>query len=174
MNKDDCYLLGRIIKTSGYHGDLVFFFDVDDVAPYEGIETVFIDIGGGLVPFMIEHLQFRPNRTATVHLEDVDDQETAVALLRASLYLPLDWLPPLSGKKFYFHEIKGFIVIDQQLGTLGPVISVIDVTAQPLLEISYRGKKILIPAVDEIIRKIDRKAKTIQVLIPEGLLEINA
>ncbi|MBM3436821.1 MAG: 16S rRNA processing protein RimM, partial [Bacteroidetes bacterium] len=35
MNKKDFYFIGKITKASGYKGDLMFFFDVDDIIPYK-------------------------------------------------------------------------------------------------------------------------------------------
>jgi 16S rRNA processing protein RimM len=88
------------------------------------------------------------------------------------LYLPMSFLPPLTGKKFYYHEIKGFNVIDEVSGNIGIIENIIDHSGNALFVIINNGKEILIPITDEIIKKVDRLKKTIEVKTPEGLIEI--
>ncbi|MBN1338048.1 MAG: 16S rRNA processing protein RimM [Bacteroidales bacterium] len=172
MKKEDFYYLGKIVKTSGYKGNLVFFFDVDDISHYQDLEAVFIDIAGNLIPFAIRSIAFTKGAQAFVSLMDIHSQDEAEALAGCSLYLPVSYLPELSGKNFYFHEIIGFEVMDETLGALGPVSGVMDQTSQPVLIIVRDRKEILVPASDEIIMKIDRKARKIFVKTPEGLVDL--
>lgn len=172
MNKKNFFYLGKITKTSGYKGTLVFFFDVDDTEKYTEIDAVFIDLYGELIPFVIRDIQFRKNKSAFVTLEDITSEEAAFALIGAELYLPLSFLPKLTGKQFYFHEIIGFQVIDKHYGNLGVVDRVFDQGSQPLLVVKQGKTEILIPATDEIITLLDRKQKTIEIEAPEGLIDI--
>ena len=55
---------------------------------------------------------------------------------------------------------------------LGEISAVNDHGPQAIFIILFEGKEILIPVTDEIIKKIDRKNKTIKVETPEGLIEI--
>ncbi len=57
-------------------------------------------------------------------------------------------------------------------GKVGTIVSINDSTAQALFEVENNGKEILIPMNDEFIDKIDRKAKTIFVKTPEGLIDL--
>ena len=50
--------------------------------------------------------------------------------------------------------------------------SVNDSTSQALFEIDREGTEVLIPISDDIIRKVDRTAKTITIQAPEGLIDI--
>jgi 16S rRNA processing protein RimM len=173
MDKKDFYFLGKVTKTSGYKGSLMFFFDVDDLSRYNDLEAVFIDIHGELIPFVINGLQFKAgSNTAYVSLEDVTDEEQASALVNCNLYLPVSFLPPLTGNKFYYHEVIGFTVIDKNFGQLGKITSVNDNGPQALISIEHSKKEILIPVSDEIIKKVDREKKVIEVETPEGLIEI--
>ena len=90
----------------------------------------------------------------------------------SELYLPLSFLPKLTGNKFYFHEIIGFEVIDADHGNIGIIQSVNDTTSQALFEILKGDKELLIPITDQIITKVDRATKTIHVTTPEGLVDL--
>jgi 16S rRNA processing protein RimM len=88
------------------------------------------------------------------------------------MFLPASELPALIGKQFYFHEIEGFSVIDMNFGELGVLESVLDLQHQILFQIRYRGKEILVPAVDETIKEIDKENKILRIEAPEGLIDI--
>ena len=172
MDKKDFYYLGKITKLFGYKGELVFYFDVDDITEYRGLDAVFIEVNGDLIPFIIDKFRLHQGSTAIVRIQDVVDLEDAKHLINADLYLPLSTLPKLEGTKFYYHEIIGFTVVDADTGVVGVVEEVNDQTAQALLVIKEGYREVLFPIVDELIDKVDRKEKRIYVRFPEGLLEL--
>ena len=172
MDKKDFYYLGKITKLFGYKGEVIFFFDVDDITEYQGLDAVFIDVNGDLVPFIIEKLRLHQGNTAVVRIQDVNTIEEAQHMVNAELYLPLSTLPKLEGNKFYYHEIIGYTVVDADAGRIGVVEEVNDQTAQALLVIKDGHREVLFPIVDELIDKLDRKEKSIYVRFPEGLLDL--
>jgi 16S rRNA processing protein RimM len=172
MNKDDFYYLGKITKPFGSKGQVVAFLDVDEPLHYSKLESVYIDLDGEWVPFLIESVEIHVGRKVLLHFEDVNTTEDAAAYTGREMYLPLTSLPALKGKKFYYHEIKGFSVIDAMHGFIGTLVKVIDLPRQSLLQIASGDKEILIPLVDEIIVKVDRKKKELHIRAPEGLIEI--
>jgi 16S rRNA processing protein RimM len=172
MNKEDFYYLGKISKPFGSKGQVVAFLDVDDPIQYKKLESVFLDLDGEWVPFLISSIEIQSGRKALLHFEDVDTSQDAAAYTGREMYLPLDILPPLKGKKFYYHEVKGFTVIDAVHGTIGNLKQVMDLPRQSLLQIAFGEKEILIPLVDEVILKVDRKKKELHIRAPEGLIDI--
>jgi len=93
-------------------------------------------------------------------------------LMKCDLYLPLDSLPKLEGTKFYFHEIIGYQLNDENFGPVGTVKGVNDSTAQALFEVDRDGIEILIPMNDDFIKTLNRETKTITVNTPPGLIEL--
>lgn len=173
MNASDCYYLGYVSKTFGYKGGLTFFLDVDDPAAYKEMESVFILLGGKLIPFVIESLSFRPNsREANVYIQGIDTEEKATSICNKELYLPLTFLPQLKGNNFYFHEVEGYEAIDNQKGAIGIVDRVIDLPGNPLFQIKTDCREILIPVRDEFILKLDREKRQIVLDAPDGLIDI--
>ena len=71
MEKKDFYFLGKITKTSGYKGNLMFFFDVDDIANYTDLEAVFVNMHDELIPFAIKNINLKSGKSAIVQLEGV-------------------------------------------------------------------------------------------------------
>ncbi len=172
MDHKDCFFVGKIIKKFSFKGVLLVKLDTDEPEEYTKMESVFVDLNGTLVPFFIEELALHKTELLRVQFEDVYDEQTADSLIGCDLYLPLDFLPKLTGNKFYYHEIIGFTVVDRQRGNIGTIMSVNDQTAQALFEINCQGKEILIPIIDEFIDAVDRDNKTIVVHTPDGLLDL--
>lgn len=179
MRKEECFYVGRISRKFSYKGELLIHLDSDDTELYEGMESVFVEIGKNLVPFFIDDARLHKSDTLRVKFEDVDNEADADALIGKALYLPLDLLPKLEGNKFYYHEIIGFTVMDKRLGAIGKIVSVNDSVAQPLLEVvasekSKSGKKIeiLVPLIDNFIVSVDRENKEFNMDLPEGLIEM--
>ena len=55
---------------------------------------------------------------------------------------------------------------------IGVVISTYKKTGQTLIEVKMSEKTILIPLVDELIKEISYEEQKIQMILPEGLLDI--
>lgn len=169
MKKEDCYYLGRIVKPFSYKGELVLFFDVDNIYEYEGLEYVYIEINNRLIKYNIETFRLHGNKVV-VTFEDLSPEEANV-LVGKELYLPLSFLPELEGNQFYFHEVIGFEVVDKEKGNIGKIKEFID-TNQTIMIIENGEKEILIPVVDEVIDRLDRDAKTMYITAPDGLIDI--
>lgn len=171
MNKNDCYYVGYISKISGNFGDLTFVLDVDDTDHYKNLKSIFIEINNSLIPFFVHSIKIK-GQQATVSLEGIDSVKKAFELIKLRLFLPLTFLSPLKGKKFYLHEVIGFIVIDKNYGELGSIQNILNFPHQIIFQIMKNEKEILIPAIDEFILSVNRDKKTIEVCAPEGLIDL--
>ena len=172
MRKEDCFYLGNIVKKHSFKGEVVIKLDTDEPELYKNMESVFVDLGGNLVPFFIKKSSLSRSTMLRVHFEDVNSEEESDFIMKAGIYLPLNLLPKLEGKQFYFHEIIGFHVIDEIHGDVGVLVYINDKAAQPMFEIENGDVQIFIPMIDDFIKKIDRKNKQIHVKTPEGLIDL--
>ncbi len=172
MQKKDCFYLGKIVTKYSFKGELVIKLDTDEPQLYANMNAVFVEMGSNLVPFFIERSLLQKGNQLRVKLEDVDLESDADALLKLAVYLPLDLLPKLEGNKFYYHEVIGFTLQDTNYGEVGVIVGINDTTAQPLFEVKNKEIELLIPMIDDFIKKVDRENKTILVETPEGLIEM--
>jgi 16S rRNA processing protein RimM len=172
LTQDSCYLLGYIVRTHGTSGDVVIFLDVDYPEDYEDLDSVYFELKGDLVPYFVERFNLQKQSKAIVRFEEVDTIEKAQALVGTSLYLPLDSLAELEDEEFYYHEIKGYTVIDESKGELGIVREVYSLNGQDLIAMDYQGVEVLIPTAEDIVLKADKENKKLLVNLPEGLLEV--
>jgi len=172
MQKEDCFYLGKIVKKYSFKGELLVKLDTDEPELFTEMESVFVEQRKNLIPFFIEESSLHKSELLRVRFEDVTNEEEANALIGAHLYLPLEFLPELTGNKFYYHEIIGFTAEDESFGKIGEITGVNDTTSQTLFEIDREGTEILIPMIDHFIKNVDRENKTILLDVPEGLIEM--
>lgn len=169
---EDYFYLGKILKLHASKGALLIHLDTDTPENYSELESVFVQMNKQLIPFFIETLELRHNNNAVATFSDIDSVEQASLLLGCELYLPLSVLPPLTGNRFYYHEVKGFSVIDAQFGNAGTIEEVLEYPHQAVLRVLLKEKEILIPVTDEIILDVDRLKRIVHTKAPEGLIEL--
>ncbi|NUM50468.1 MAG: 16S rRNA processing protein RimM [Flavobacteriales bacterium] len=175
FNTSDCFYLGFIVKIHGKQGEVIAKLDVDNPENYYKTESVFVRLNQSeeqLIPFFIIDNLPMHKKQVRWRFEGVNTVESAKTLVSKELYLPLNKLPKLSGKKFYHHEIIGFAVVDSKHGHLGQISKIFNYPAQSVIEISQHGAVILVPITDEIIEKVKRKEKELHINTPEGLVEM--
>ncbi len=172
MQKKDCFYLGKIVRKHSFKGEVVIKLDTDEPQLYANMNAVFVNLGNNLLPFFIEKSLLQKRNQLRVKFEDVATEQDADAIMKSEVYLPLDLLPKLTGNKFYYHEVIGFTIEDIHYGEVGVLTGINDSTAQPLFEIKNDDKEVLIPMIDDFIKKVDRKNKTIVIEVPEGLIEM--
>lgn len=171
MTKEECFYLGRVAKTHGIKGEVTIKLDVDDPSAYRDMKFFLLEINKVLTPFFVEKVTCSGDKFF-VTIQDIKTVDAASALTGKEVYLPLEMLPKLSGKQFYYHEVKGYVLVDAEKGELGPINDVLEYPTQAILQVFKDKKEILIPILDQVIQKVDRKAKILYIKAPEGLIDM--
>lgn len=172
IRQEEVYKIGKIGKPHGVKGELTFFFD-DDVFDRVNTEYLVLCIDGILVPFFMEEWRFKSGETALVKFSDIDTKEAASELTGCEVFFPKH-LSDRGENELTWDEIRGFSVFDHNRGVIGTVESVDESTVNVLLEVkTQEGNIILIPANEDIIMDVDSEAKTLEVLLPDGLIDLN-
>ncbi|NDE28494.1 MAG: 16S rRNA processing protein RimM [Flavobacteriia bacterium] len=172
MKKEDCFYVGTLVAKFSFKGEMLAKVDSDTPEEYITLESIFVELSTGLVPFFIKKCQLHKSELLRIQFDSVDNEAAAMALLKKDLYLPLSLLPPLKGTQFYYHEVVGFS-IEEDGKLLGAIQQVIESGAQALFQVQTEERKeVLIPIHDDFIVAIHRDLKKIVMQLPEGLLEL--
>ncbi len=172
LDKEDYYLIGILTKTHGISGELVLKLNNLQFEDISGMESVFIEFDGILVPFFISGVSPRGNVSAVIRFDDITSEDQASEFMNCKVYS----VDIVSGEKdevkYTASSLTGYLVIDVKLGTLGRINEFLDISNNPLFKIKKSKKEILLPVNEEFILAIDNKNKTITVQMPEGLIDI--
>lgn len=171
MRKEDCYLLGKITRRHGLAGNVILKLDTDQPELYNKLESIFVEINGLLVPFFIAKSSWSKNDALNIAFKNSTEALVDQSLGK-SVYLPLSSLPKLSGKQFYYHEIIGFDILDENNKECGVIRSVNDQTAQNYFVTNLDGKEVVIPIIKDWILEVNREERFIKMQLPEGLIDV--
>lgn len=171
MNHKEYYTIGYIRRVIGLQGEMGIKLDVDDTNRYNGIKKLELEKDGQHSAITLTQAKVR-NGELVIRTAGITTPEAAKKLVGSTVVLPIAQLPDIGDKRFYFHEVPGFKVIDTVHGELGLVKEVMERIMQPVLIIKQGFTEILIPLLPDTILKVDREKKELHVKTPEGLVDI--
>jgi 16S rRNA processing protein RimM len=112
----------------------------------------------------------RPHRRhLLVSLESVEDRNAAEPLRGLRLFARAPELPPPGEDAFWWHELIGLEVVDTGGRSLGRIAGVVPRPDQDLWEVETPGGPVLVPAVRNIVSRVDPRAGRVTVDPPGGL-----
>lgn len=174
MKEGDFIYLGKIIKNHGFKGDWVVYFEFPDLTIYKDLNSLFIEIEGSKVPFLVENFRSLPKKNKfLIKFEQSHTLDQGFDLKDLELFFPVKLLSSKDKQNFRYHYLLGFSVKEIQKGDLGEIKSIDMKAFQPLILVDYKEKELLIPLVDVFIKEINKKQNYILMDLPEGLLDLS-
>lgn len=171
MKQEDTFRIGSLLKTRGLKGEFQLYVDFDGLEDIK-FDTVFIEVGGKLVPYFIKSVKYPQPNVGYLNLEDIDTIEKAATLVKKDVYLPNTLMPEIDEEEFTLMDLEGFIAIDETHGELGEILEVMEYPRQIIASVKYNGHEVLFPLNETIIKGIDIQGGEVYVDLPEGLLEV--
>jgi 16S rRNA processing protein RimM len=163
---------GRIAKTFGSAGELVV--SLYDTFPDETRgESVSIEIDGIWTPFYFASFRRRGQSKAVVVFEDLETEYRASELVGREFFLPAGEAGERGADdEPYLDDLLGYTVRSTGQPGTGTVTGLVEHELNPLFEVAWNGRQILIPAADELIVSVDPSRRSIVLDIPDGLLDL--
>ena len=172
MKLNDFYYLGKITKKFSFRGEVIIFLDTDSPEFYYNIKKIFINLNNVLTPFDLSSVIPNKSNRIRVKINGINTENDTKKLINKEIYLPIESLPKTDENSFYYHEIIGYTVLDQDSKKVGNITGVNDQSPQHLFQINASGKKTLVPINDNLIIKVDKKNKTMRIELPDGILDL--
>jgi len=171
-DRSELYELGYFTKLHGYKGELTAYLDTESLDFYEGVENIFIEIKGQLVPYFVELIETKTNKTVKIKLEGVDTEELAKSLVKCKFFIPLEEISQGDESRIELRSIVGYRIFDAEKGDIGVVSEILELAGNPQIEIKFGKKTILIPLHEDFITQIDADKKEVHIEAPEGLIDL--
>ena len=164
-------VVGYFVKPHGLKGALKVRLTQGVIPEININEPVFILLQGGLVPFFAAEKPDIDRSTIVLKLEGIDTIDAAERMVGKEVFIDERQLTVVE-EEIGLNSVIGFAVTDVSLGDIGVVSGVLELQHQSVFEIQFKGKEILIPAVDGIVQQIDEETKRIIVDAPAGLVDL--
>ncbi len=123
----------------------------------------------------IRSCRISPSRgvQAIFHFEGMDSISDAEKIVGLEVQIPFGDRMPLPASTYYVSDLIGCEVFEKDGATLGRVDDVQFTGGTPLLVVQSSRGELLIPLAQEICVLVDTRARRIEVVLPEGLLDLN-
>ncbi|RFT14705.1 MAG: 16S rRNA processing protein RimM [Candidatus Saccharicenans subterraneus] len=171
MKKVELVSIGRIIRSEGKDGTLkVRLYQKSPGEPF--FRIIYIESEGELRDYEVESFRIVRN-SPFIKLKGIDSLKQAEALRGREILARPEDFPALESGLYYDFQLLGCLVETVDGRELGRVVELITMGETSLLVVESGGKRIEIPLVEAICRRIDPAAAKIVIDPPEGLLELN-
>jgi 16S rRNA processing protein RimM len=164
MIPEDVIKIGLIGQTHALKGAFKIRA-VDDPNQILKLTRVYVATRGW---FVVKKLELH-DTTPILQLVGISSLELATKLIGLELYAHRDELP-LEDDAFYYHDLVGCKVLDQNKLEVGVVKDVMDTGIQDLLVITREGKDYLVPVQAPYVRVL---RNLIEIDVFPGLLDDN-
>jgi 16S rRNA processing protein RimM len=163
--------IGQIIRVRGLRGEMVVLPLTHDLKRYFRLNKVTVAKEAKSGQFKVEGVREFKDKVL-LRLKDVDDPEKAHELVGGFLEIEKDELVKLPPGCYFVFDIIGLEVVTTEGRKIGRVKEVMSLPGNDLYVVQGQGKRYDIPAVKEIVMKVDLKKGRMIIRPPEGLLEI--
>jgi 16S rRNA processing protein RimM len=162
--------VGRVLRPHGVRGEVVVEVLSDVPARFQKGSRV-MGVREGAPPLPLTVAAGRVHKTgAVVRFEGYDDRDRAGELRGLDLEIPRSEVPKAEPGTYYQFELLGCLCRDHG-AELGRVVEVVEDGGGVMLIVEGEGRRIPVPFVKEFLRRVDVAAGTIDLDLPEGLLE---
>ncbi|MFZ0818836.1 MAG: ribosome maturation factor RimM [Candidatus Acidiferrales bacterium] len=166
--------LARVVRPHGIRGEVAAIILTDFPERLTKLREVWL-WDGRTEPRRAEVRQCRLTASrgghALIHFAGVDSIDTAKKLRGLDVQVPISTRTKLPESSYYISDLVGCEVWERS--TLLGVVKGVQQEGTPVLEIDAPEGELLVPLAQEICTKIDTAARRIEVILPEGLRDLN-
>lgn len=159
--------IGHISNTHGLKGEVKVRPYTAKMKDYEKLKNIFIDFNGNLKEYTIESVRYQKD-VVLLKLKGIDIIEDAEKIKGRTIKIPREFAKELEEDEYFIADLIGCEVYQDEL--LGVVEDVFTAGASDVYVIKRKNKKdLLLPALADVIKKVDVENKKIYVEVPRGL-----
>ncbi len=164
------FAAGEVVKTRGLHGCLKITCYVEKISNLANLKFIYIEQKPGQRNrFKVKKIDLS-GKAFFVELEGVPDLESARTLVGCKVFLTKNILEKLPEGEYYWQDIIGLNVYNEENNKyIGRIESVFPTGSNDIYVCKGEEREILLPAISEVIRKIDIDRQIMTVKLLEGL-----
>lgn len=170
--KTNYLIIGKVLKPFGVKGELKLLPITDNLERFHSLESVYIRKGAVFQKNGVETVRFL-NKFVLLKLKNCDSRNIVEQLRGQYLYIDREHAAKIDTSSFYYHDLIGCTVITQKGDVIGTVFDIQNAGSSDVYFVRSQDKKqreILLPAISDVIKKIDIRKKEIIIEVIEGLL----
>jgi 16S rRNA processing protein RimM len=162
--------IGQIVKPHGLAGrvKVLSYLESDRLLP--SLKDAWIGPNRDSAKrYTIESVRRDGQTHFSLKIEGIADRNAADALRGHTVSVPYKNLETLPEDEYYWEDLIGLAVVTEDGKTLGRIEGIFPTGSNDVYVCKARGKEILLPAIDEVIRSVNIEAGTVVVRLLKGL-----
>ena len=164
--------VGVITSTHGVRGEVKVFPTTDDAKRFKKLKHVMIDTGKELKPMEIEQVKFFKNMVI-VKFKGFDNINDIEIYKNKDILITREDAVPLGPDENFIVDLIGLKVATDEGEELGTLKDVLQTGANDVYEVEMEnGKTVLLPYIEECVKKVDLEKGEILVHVMDGLLDL--
>ena len=165
--------VGKIVNTHSLKGEVKVISSTDfEEERFKKGSKLLITRGNQLIREVVVESYRNHKNFLLVKFEGIDSVEEAEKLKNLQIKIDSDEVGELEENEFYFHQIIGCEVFDENDKNLGEIIDILTPGANDVWVIKgENGKEILIPYIEDVVKQIDITNKKVNIEVMEGLID---
>ncbi len=168
----DRVTIGKISRVRGTRGEMVVVPLTDDPRRFRKLQKVIISKEENTGEFLVEGAREFKGKVL-LKLKDVESPEEAKELVGGFIELERDQLIELPNGRYFIFDIIGLEVITTKGQRIGKVKEVISLPANDLYLVEGDKRLYDIPAIKEVIKKIDLEKREMIIEPIKSLLDLS-
>jgi 16S rRNA processing protein RimM len=161
--------IGRIVRPQGLSGRVRLRSYLQTEDTLDGVAEVSVGREGReAVSFPLEAVQARRG-ALILKLKGIEDRDAAERLSGSSVWILAGKMKALPEGEYYWREIIGLSVVTEEGMPLGRISAVFPTGSNDVYVCRGGAEEILLPAIAEVIREIDREHGRMVVRLLKGL-----
>jgi 16S rRNA processing protein RimM len=162
--------IGQVVALFGIKGELKVRLLTDIPDRFEQLETLYL--GPNHRQYTIELVRPYKGEMIILKLVGFDDANAVEPLRQQEIQIPASQLAKLPPGSYYQHDILGLSVLTLDNRALGTIVDIIETGSNDVYAIKgFDGKQVLIPAIKDVVKRIDLIRRTMYIDPLPGLLE---
>ena len=161
--------IGQIVNTNGLKGVVKVNPFTDDISKFEELKYVYIQLKSELKKVKIEQVRYNKNQVL-LKLEGIDSIEEAEKYRNFYLKTEKESQEDLGEDTYYIVDLIGIDVYSDKNEYLGKIEDVFPTGSNDVYVVKDNlGKQILIPAIADVVKKVDLENKKMTINLIPGL-----
>ncbi len=168
--KQEMLEIGQIVNTFGVKGMVKIVPYTDDIRRFDKLKEIYVVQKNKETKYEIEEVKYHKNMVL-LKLKNIDTMNDAELLKQSSVQIERKDAIDLEEDSYFIVDLIGLKVVTDEQVELGNVVDIFNTGSNDIYVVKDElGKQVLLPAISDVIKKIDMENKLITVHLIKGLV----
>jgi 16S rRNA processing protein RimM len=160
--------IGQVIRAHGLRGEVSIKVLTEFPERFKTTRQVYLGNEYQATPYRLESFRWH-QQNILLTLAGIINRTQAEALVGQWVQVPLTEAMPLPEGSYYLYQLIGLPVQTVEGELLGVISDILETGANDVYVVKQDGREILLPAIPDVIKKVDLTAGVMIVKLIDGL-----